>query len=423
MFLRFVSQSVRRSPRRKAMTVAAVAMGSAVATAMLGVMLDIGDKVSREMRSLGANLMVMPKARALPVEIGGIPYRPVAPLDYIPEDQVAKIKSTFWHLNITGFAPSLKAVASLNGRSVPVEGVWFRRRLRGTDGSLLEAGLRTVNGSWKVVGRWMDDASRNDTGFEAMVGGGAARRLRLRPGASLTLFDHEFTIVGVLDTGGEEEDRIFVRLEVLGRLVNRPNQVDAVQVSALTKPEDEFTHKDPAKMTAKEYERWNCTPYISSIAHQIEGALPMAVARPVWRIADNEGKLLGKIRGLMLLISLAALASAGLTVWSVMATTVLERRGEIAIMQATGAGNGLVAALFSAEVALEGAAGGLIGSGAGLLLAEWVVRQVFQTSMEIPAMLGPVVVAAAVLASVAGAAPPLRRALLVEPAVLLRGAE
>src|ERR1017187_7429998 len=128
-------------------------------------------------------------------------------------------------------------------------------------------------------------------------------------------------------------------------------------------------------------------------------------------------------RGLMLLITLAALASAGLTVWSVMATTVLERRGEIAIMQATGAGNGLVAALFSIEVALEGAAGGLIGSWVGLLMAEWVGRAVFQTSLEIPAMLGPVVVGAAVLASIAGAAQPLRRALLLEPAVTLRGGE
>ena len=45
------------------MTVAAVAMGSAVATAMLGVMLDIGDRVNRELRSLGANLMVTPKGR------------------------------------------------------------------------------------------------------------------------------------------------------------------------------------------------------------------------------------------------------------------------------------------------------------------------------------------------------------------------
>ena len=148
MFFRFVSQSIRRSPRRKAMTVAAVAMGTAVATAMLGVMLDIGDRVNRELRSLGANLMVTPKARSLPVEIGGISYRPVSSQDYIPEDQVLKIKSTFWQLNITGFAPSLKASASLGGHNVPVEGVWFRRRFRGADGSVLEAGLRMVNGEW-----------------------------------------------------------------------------------------------------------------------------------------------------------------------------------------------------------------------------------------------------------------------------------
>jgi ABC-type antimicrobial peptide transport system permease subunit len=52
-----------------------------------------------------------------------------------------------------------------------------------------------------------------------------------------------------------------------------------------------------------------------------------------------------------------------------------------------------------------------------------VGRAVFQTSLEIPAMLGPVVVGAAVLASVAGAAQPLRRALRMEPAVALREAD
>ncbi len=423
MFLRFVSQSVRRSPRRKAMTVAAVAMGAAVATAMLGVMLDIGDRVNRELRSLGANLLVTPKARSLPVEIGGISYRPVSREDYIPEDQIPKIKSTFWQLNITGFAPSLRAAVQLQGQNVPVEGVWFLRRLRGPDGSMLEAGLRTVSGAWKVDGRWVNDRSPDSAALDCMVGGAVARRLGLRPGSTLELFGQPFTVAGIVSTGGEEEDRVFVSLETLQRLVHRPGQVDAVQVGALTKPEDDFARKNPAKMTPAEYDRWYCTPYISSIAHQIEEVLPMAVARPIWRVADNEGKVLRKIRGLMLLICLAALASAGLTVWSVMATTVLERRGEIAIMQATGAGNWLVAALFSAEVALEGAAGGLIGSWVGLLLAEWVGRSVFRTALEIPAMLGPVVVGAAVIASVAGAAQPLRRSLLLEPAVTLRGGE
>ena len=37
------------------------------------------------------------------------------------------------------------------------------------------------------------------------------------------------------------------------------------------------------------------------------------------------------------LITLVALLSAGLTVWSLTATTMMERRGEVAIMQAIGA--------------------------------------------------------------------------------------
>jgi putative ABC transport system permease protein len=173
--------------------------------------------------------MVTPKAQSLPVEIGGISYRPVSSQDYIPEDQVQKIKSTFWQLNITGFEPVLKAVASLSGRNVPVEGVWFRRGLRGADGSALEAGLRTVNGKWKVDGYWIDDRDRNDDKLDAMVGGAVARRLGVKPGDTLQLFGQQFTVSGVISTGGEEEDRIFIRLEVLQRLVNRRNQVDAVQ--------------------------------------------------------------------------------------------------------------------------------------------------------------------------------------------------
>ena len=51
-------------------------MGSAVATAMLGAMLDVGDRVNRELRSLGANLLVTPKSASLPVDIGGIRYQP-----------------------------------------------------------------------------------------------------------------------------------------------------------------------------------------------------------------------------------------------------------------------------------------------------------------------------------------------------------
>ncbi len=414
MFFRFVAESMRRAPRRKAMTVAAVAMGTAVATAMLGVTLDIGDKVNRELRAVGANILVTPRAGLLPVEIAGARATPVSKQDFIPEAQIPRIKSIFWQLNITAFAPFLSA----SSEGIPVEGVWFNRRYRTPDGREQHTGIRALNPSWRIAGSWIDDNAPETP--ECIVGAAVARRLNVRAGNSITLLHRPFAVKGVLETGGEEDDRIYVRLDLLQQMLNRPGEVDALQVAALTKPEDDFARKNPKLMTAVEYERWNCTNYVSSIAHQIEEALPMASARPVWRVADNEGKVLGKIGGLMLLIALAALISAALTVWSVMATTMLERRGEVAIMQATGATDSVIAFLFAAEVAVEGFAGGLLGALAGSMMARWVGHSVFQTPTEVPGILAPLVILVAVLVALAGAAQPLRKSLRMPPAVALR---
>ena len=420
MFLRFVGQSIRRAPRRKAMAIGAVALGSAVATAMLGAMLEVGDRVNRELRNLGANLLVTPKSASLPVDIGGIRYEPLAKDEFIPVAGVPKIKSIFWQLNITAVAPSLHAQTKIDGRDVPVEGVWFRRNLQAPDGTHSAAGVRALNTTWKVDGRWIDDREPNDRAAECLVGEALARRLALHPGSQLALFGQPFTIAGTLSTGGDEEDRVFMRLEVLERLTGRAGQVDAIEVGALTKPEDAFARKDPSKMNPAEYDRWYCTPYITSIAHQIQQVLPTAVARPIRRVADNEGQVLSRVRGLMLLIALAALATAALTVWSVMATTVLERRYEIAIMEATGAGNGLIVALLGAEVAIQGALGGLVGALAGAKLSGAVSQTVFGVHGEAPAALVPLVVVVATAVALAGAAQPLRRALALEPAEILR---
>ncbi len=420
MFLRFVGQSIRRAPRRKAMAIGAVALGSAVATAMLGTMLDVGDRVNRELRSMGANLLVTPKSAALPVSIGGIDFQPLAKDEFIRVADVPKIKSIFWQLNITAVAPSLHAQTKIDGRDVPVEGVWFRHDLQAPDGSHSAAGVRAMNATWKVEGRWIDDERPNDRDTVCMVGAALARRLGSHAGSSVVLFGEPFTVAGILSTGGEEDDRVFVRLEVLERLTGRAGQADAIEVGALTKPEDAFARKDPSKMKPDEYDRWYCTPYITSIAHQIQQALPMAVARPVRRVADNEGQVLSRVRGLMLLIALAALATAALTVWSVMATTVLERRYEIAIMEATGAGSGLIVALLGAEVAMQGALGGLIGALAGAKLSVAVTHTVFGVPGEAPVALVPLVVLVATAVALAGAAQPLRRALSLEPAEILR---
>jgi putative ABC transport system permease protein len=409
MFLRYVGESIRRAPRRKAMTVAAVAMGTAVATSMLGVMLDIGDKVNLELRGAGANILVIPKARASAVDIDGVKALLASSENFIPESRVPKVKSIFWALNVTGFAPSLTVDARVNGAEVPVRGVWFDRKYKDDQ----RAGVRLMNPTWKVNGRWVEENGARD---EALAGAG----LHIPVGSHVELFGKPFAVVGVLSTGAEEDGQLLVRLADLQTLVHREGLVDAIQVAALTKPDDDFARKDPSKMSKAEQERWVCTNYVRSIAAELEQMFPGTVAKPVWRVADGEGKVLSKITGLMALITLAALIAAGLTVWSTMATTVMERRGEIAIMQATGATDWLITTLFAAEVAVEGFAGGLIGVVLGLQMARWVGHSVFGSGIETPFILAPLAILLAMLVAIAGAMPPLRRSLGISPAVVLR---
>jgi putative ABC transport system permease protein len=412
MIVRFIRESITRAPRRKALIVAAIAMGSAVATAMLGVMLDIGDKINRELRSEGANIVVTSQAASLTGGVGSISAGAANASNYIPESEVPNIKKIFWGLNVTGFSPSMTA----QDGALQIQGVWFSHPYRAPDGGTQTTGIQAVNPAWQIVqGRWTPDVLN-----ECIVGAGVARRYGWKPGSVITIFGAQFRVAGVLSSGEEADDRVFIPLERLQQLTGRPGQVDRIDVAALTKPEDDFARKNPKTMTAKELERWSCMNYVSSIAYDIEQALPGTQARPVRKVADSEGKILSSVGGLMGMITLVALFSAGLTVWSLTATTMIERRGEVAIMQAIGATRGLVATLFGLEIAMVGLVGGIIGAFAGVWLAQYVGASVFHNAVEVSGILPVLIVFAAMAIAIAGAAQPLYRTLRMEPAFILR---
>src|SRR5882724_13481811 len=147
MFFRIVSDSFARKPRRKALTAAALALGMAVATATLEVALDVGDRLAREFRSLGANLLVTPASDTLPLEIGGVDYRPVDAGTYLPDGELGKLKTIFWRNNIVGFAPFLDvpvAVASGASRDTSREiliGTWYSHSVSVPDGTRFVTGV------------------------------------------------------------------------------------------------------------------------------------------------------------------------------------------------------------------------------------------------------------------------------------------
>ena len=416
MFLRLLYESFRRQKRRKALAGVAIMLGVGVATAMIGVATDIGDKISRELRSYGANLIVTPQEDTLDVEIGGVNLKPPSDGAYLNEADLPKIKGMFWRNNIVGFAPILPVSVSLGDqKNLTLLGTYFSKNLVFGKQDFI-TGVRTTYPWWRVQGSWPDDTSS-----DVLLGDHLAQRLNLKAGQSIEIAGQPHAIAGILSTGGAEDNQIVAPLPLAQHLLGKPGAVRRIYVSAVTKPEDAFARRDPKSMSPEMYDRWYCSPYAQSIAFQLQEAIPHSHAEQIRQVAQNEGTVLSRIKGLMLLITLAALLSSALAVSASMATAVLERRGEVGLMKALGAGDLAVAVLFFAEATLLALIAGTVGFAGGVLLARQVGRSIFDSQITIQPVLLPVILTIAVIVTFGGSAAAIRRAVRFDPVFALRG--
>src|SRR5216683_4674706 len=434
MFLRLVADSFTRRPKRKLLTLAALALGMAVATAALSVSLDVGDRLAQEFRSLGANLLVTPEADSLPLEIGGVDYRPANAGAYLPETDLGKLKTIFWRFNIMAFAPILEvpvqawSPASKNFSSPGVVdhttliGTWSEHTVPIPDGTTYQTGIEKTNPWWHVEGRWFKEGAD-----ECLVGTALAKRFGVVAGDVLNVHANDRTgwktlkVVGLVSTGGPEENAVVAPLSVVQGLAETPGKYRRLYVSALTKPEDAFARKDRKTMTPAEFDRWYCTPYISAIALQISEELKGTDVRVIRRVAEGEGTILTRVRTLLWLVTFAALLAAALAVGASAAASVIERRTEIGLMKALGAGSGTVGFLLAAEQLLLAFVGGGAGYALGIVLARLVGEKIFGAAPEPSVIVFFVVIALATGVTILGSALPLRRASRIEPAPILRG--
>ncbi len=417
MFLRLVFESFRRQKRRKLLAGIAIMLGVGVATAMIAVATDIGDKISRELRTYGANLIVTPQEDTLDVEIGGANLKPPSDGAYLNEADLPKIKGMFWRNNIVGFAPMLPVPISsseLPGQSVSLLGTYFSRPLS-FGKEVFTTGVRNTHPWWKVNGSWPDDNSN-----DVLVGEHLASKLNRGAGQQLDIVGRPHRISGVLSTGGPEDDEIVGPLPLAQQILGKPGAVRRIFVSAVTKPEDAFARRDPKSLSPEMYDRWYCSPYAQSIAFQLQEAIPHSHAEQIRQVAQNEGTVLTRIQGLMLLITLAALLSSALAVSASMATSVFERRGEVGLMKALGAGNISVAALFFAEATILALIAGAIGFAGGSLLAHQIGYTIFDSPIRVQPVLLPIILAVAVTVSFGGSAAAIRRAVSLDPVHALR---
>jgi putative ABC transport system permease protein len=416
MFLRLLYESFRRQKRRKLLSAVAIILGVGVATAMIAVATDIGDKISRELRTYGANLIVTPQEDTLDVEIGGVNLKPPSDGAYLNEADLPKIKGMFWSNNIVGFAPMLPVNVALGDENnLTLLGTYFARHIVFGKQDFV-TGVRTTHPWWKVQGAWPDDNSQ-----DVLLGEHLATRLSRTHGQEIEIAGQPRRITGILSTGGGEDDQIIAPLALAQQILGRPGAVRRIYVSALTKPEDAFARRDPKSMSPAMYDRWYCSPYAQSIAFQLQEAIPHSHAEQIRQVAQNEGTVLSRIQGLMLLITLAALLASALAVSASMATSVIERRSEVGLMKALGAGNLAVAVLFFAEATLLALLAGAVGFAGGVLLARQIGHSIFGSQITVQPVLLPVILTMAVLVTFVGSAAAIRRAVKFDPVYALRG--
>jgi putative ABC transport system permease protein len=417
MFLRLLYESFRRQKRRKLLAGIAIALGVGVATAMISVATNVGDKINRELRSYGANLVVTPQEDTLDVEIGGVNLKPPSDGAYLNEADLPKIEGMFWRNNILGFSPMLPVTVKMAGENnqVTLLGTYFAKQITyGKD--TFTTGVRTTHPWWKVDGAWPDDNSS-----DVLLGKDLAAKLGLGTGARIEIADRKHRVAGILSTGNEQDQQIVAPLHVAQGILGRPGAVRRIYVSALTKPEDALARRDPRSLSPEMYDRWYCSPYPQSIAYQLQEAIPHSHAEQIRQVAQTEGTVLSRITGLMLLVTLAALLASALAVSAAMATAIFERRAEVGLMKALGAGNLVVAALFFAEATLLALIGGGAGFLGGAVLADEIGRSIFGSQIMIQPVLLPVVLGIAIIVTFAGSAAAIRRAVKFDPVYALRG--
>ncbi|WP_026409802.1 ABC transporter permease [Actinomyces dentalis] len=423
--LRLLYRSFTRQLRRRSLIALTVALCASICVAMLGIVLDVGDKLNAELTTYGSNIVVQPKADAVVSNLYETD-RDAAPTAHLDESAIPKIKTIFWAYNIVDFAATLKGsvkVSSSGGEvdDLSVTGTWFNKDLSLPTGETTTAGVTTMRSWWTMEGSWpADDAD------QAVVGSNLAGRLGLSEGDTVTLTtptgSRPLTVTGVYTSGDSDDDTLYAPLAVVQELTGHIGQVDQVEVKALTTPENDLSRKaaqNPAILSSADWETWYCTAYASSIAYQIEEAIPGAVAKQVRQVAAVEGNVLEKTQTLMILMTALSLVAAVLAVASLTTASLVERTGEFALLKAIGASSASVNRLILAETAVLGLAGTAVGALVGSGLAQLIGRIVFGSSITMRPMVYVLVVALISLVLLVATASSMRSILKIQPATAL----
>ncbi|MBQ6527748.1 MAG: FtsX-like permease family protein [Clostridia bacterium] len=206
-----------------------------------------------------------------------------------------------------------------------------------------------------------------------------------------------FTVTGILTTGGEEEGYVFISLEDMQTMTGE-DRLDVAELSVSAGADQ-----------------------LNAYMEEIGNSSGDVQARLVKRVTRSETAVLGKLQALVFLVTAVVLLLTMICVSTTMMAVVSERRREIGLRKALGASDGSIRAEFLGEGMFLGLLGGVMGAILGFVFAQVVSVNVFGSSITFQPLLLPAAVIMSMAVAAVSCLAPIKRAVAIDPALVLKG--
>jgi putative ABC transport system permease protein len=318
--------NLRRRKAKMAFLTIGLMVGIATIVTLVTLTRSMSSDIERKMDEFGANILITPQSNGLSMNYGGIGLGGVT-FDQreIHESDLARIRTITNHKNISTISPKVLGGVRVGKHDVLLVGVNFDSEVK-------------MKQWWKVFG----ETPRKDS--ELLLGSDAARVLDVGSGDSLTIRGESFTVAGVLDqTGSQDDALVFATLPRAQQLLGKQGKITLVEVAALCS---------------------GCP--ISDMVNQIAEKLPDARVSAIQQVVEGRLKALDQFKRFSLAMAGVVVFIGSLVVFVTMMGSVNERTVEIGVFRAIGFRKSHIMRIILFEAALVSLLAGILGYAAGM---------------------------------------------------------